>query len=174
MSKAIKIFSFALLFVLAACSAPAATPTPAEPARQLPAITGIPPTFTPLPPGEQLLPTQPVITVTQEPLPTAPTKTPVPFGDTAVELRYTIPELNLDRRLQGGVNSQIILVDETTGKAIKRANQAGVLLELQQALPDLLLTAVPEGCTGCVQVSYELPFAQEEAEGWLQDPTLLA
>lgn len=174
MPKFIRAFILFLPFVLAACSAPAATPTPAEAVRQLPAITGIPPTFTPLPPGEQLLPTQPVITVTQEPLPTVPTKTPVPFGDTAVELRYTIPELNLDRRLQGGINSQIILVDETTGKAIKRANQAGVLLELQQALPDLLLSPVPEGCNGCVHFSYELPFAQEEAEGWLQDPTLLA
>ncbi len=174
MPKLIKAFLFVFLVVLAGCSTPAATPTPAEPVRQLPAITGIPPTFTPLPPGEQLLPTQPVITVTQEPLPTVPTKTPVPFGDTAVELRYTIPELNLDRRLQGGINSQIILVDETTGKAIKRANQAGVLLELQQALPDLLLSPVPEGCSGCVHFSYELPFAQEKAEGWLQDPTLLA
>ncbi len=174
MPKPIKAFLFVFLFVLAGCSTPAATPTPAESVRQLPAITGIPPTFTPLPPGQQLLPTQPVITVTQEPLPTVSTKTPVPFGDTAVEFRYTIPELNLDRRLQGGINSQIILVDETTGQAIKRANQAGVLLELQQALSDLPLSSVPEGCTGCVQFSYDLPFAQEKAEGWLQDPALLA
>ncbi len=175
MPKSIKASLFAFLFILAACSAPAVTPTsPAELARQLPAITGIPPTFTPLPPGTRLLPSRPVVTVTQELRPTMPTKTPVPFGDTAVELRYTIPELNLDRRLQGGVNSQIILVDETTGEALKRANQAGVLLELQQALPNLSLEPVPEGCVGCVQFSYELPFAQEQAAGWLQDPTMLA
>lgn len=175
MPKLPKIFLFTfLLAALAGCVAPPPPPAPTESAPRRPAITGIPPTFTPLPPGTQLLPSRPAVTVTQAPLPTAPTKTPVPFGETAVELRYTIPAINLDRRLQGGVNSQIILVDETTGQAVKRANQAGVLLELQQVLSDLPLAPLPAECPGCVQFSYALPFAQETGEGWLQDAILLA
>lgn len=74
----------------------------------------IPPTFTPLPPGSQLG-TFPVVTVTQAPLPTEVTHTPIPFGANVVEVRLTIPAIGLDRRLQGGVNSQIILVDESSG-----------------------------------------------------------
>lgn len=174
MPKSTKFLLFVLFFILTACGRSTATPAATRAAGDLPALTGLPPTFTPLPPGTQLLPTHPVVTVTQEPLPTLPTSTPVPFGDTAVEIHYTIPALNLDRRLQGGINSQIILVDENTGKALKRSNQAGVMLELQQALPALTLNPVPAECTGCVQLRYELPFAQEQREGWLQDQIMLA
>ncbi|MBK7894724.1 MAG: hypothetical protein IPJ90_07540 [Anaerolineaceae bacterium] len=127
----------------------------------------------PLPPGSEIN-TIPIVTVTQAPLPTQATKTPIPFGANVVELRLTIPSLGLDRRLQGSVNSQIVLVDERTGFAVQRDNQASVLLDLQQVLPELVTTAVPEGCDSCVRITYSLPFSGVEGEGWLRDPVLLA
>ena len=133
----------------------------------------IPPTYTPLPPGSQ--PGNfPVVTVTQAPLPTEVTTTPIPFGANVVELRLSIPAIGLDRRLQGGVNSQIILVDESSGFSVQRDNQAGVLLDLQQVLPDLVLEPVPAGCDTCIRLSYNLPFSGAQGDGWLQDPVLLA
>ncbi len=132
----------------------------------------LPPTFTPPQPFERLFPTFPAVTVTQRPLDA--TSTPIDFGDTAVEVRYTIPMLGLDRRLQGSISSQIIVVDESTGQAIKRNNQGGVLLQLQQVLRELLLPVVPEGCEGCVFISFNLPYAELQEEGWLRDPVMLA
>lgn len=139
----------------------------------VPTAPVIPPTFTPLPPGSEIN-SIPIVTVTQAPLPTQATKTPIPFGANVVELRLTIPSLGLDRRLQGSVNSQIVLVDERTGFAVQRDNQASVLLDLQQVLPELVTTAVPEGCDSCVRITYSLPFSGVEGEGWLRDPVLLA
>jgi hypothetical protein len=136
------------------------------------AVSHLPPTFTPPGPSERLFPTFPAVTVTQRPLPE--TSTPIAFNQTAVELRYVIPILGLDRRLQGSISSQIIVVDETTGQAVERNNQGGVLLQLQQILPELLLPVVPENCEGCVFVSYDLPFAPLHGEGWLRDPVMLA
>ncbi|HUM68821.1 MAG TPA: hypothetical protein PLK31_08250, partial [Chloroflexota bacterium] len=135
-------------------------------------ISHLPPTFTPPNPSDRLFPTFPVVTVTQRPL--AATSTPIDFGETAVEVRYTIPALGLDRRLQGSISSQIIVVDEMTGQAIKRSNQGGVLLQLQQVLREMLLPVVPEGCEGCVFVSYNLPYSERQGEGWLRDPVILA
>lgn len=141
----------------------------------LPAPTApvIPPTYTPLPPGSQVG-VFPVVTVTQAPLPTEVTKTPIPFGANVVEVRLTIPAIGLDRRLQGGVSSQIILVDESSGFSVQRDNQAGVLLDLQRVLPELELEPAPAGCETCIQISYNLPFSSAQGEGWLQDPVLLA
>jgi hypothetical protein len=112
--------------------------------------------------------------VTRTPQPAAVAETPIPFAQTVVELRYTIPALGLDRRLQGNVASQLILVDETTGLALERNNQAGILLELQQALPQTELAPLPDGCDLCVHFEYELPLEDESESGWLQDPVLLA
>lgn len=158
---------------MAACTQPPADS--ATPLADLPVPTApaIPPTFTPLPPGSELN-VIPVVTVTQEPLPTQATNTPIPFGANVVELRLTIPSLGLDRRLQGSVNSQIVLVDENTGFAVQRDNQASVLLDLQQVLPELVTSPVPEGCDTCARVAYSLPFSGVEGEGWLRDPVLLA
>lgn len=133
----------------------------------------IPSTFTP-PPPEERLSNIPVVTVTQAPLPTMETSTPIPFGANVVELRLTIPSIGYDRRLQGSVSSQLIIVDESNGFSVQRDNQASVLLDLQQVLPELVLAAVPEGCESCVQFSYSLPFSGVEGEGWLRDPVLLA
>ena len=105
------------------------------------------------------------------------TNTPGPTVDLAqklVEFRYTVPALNLDRRLEGNVSGTVTVVDETTGIAAILRNRGGVLLELQQALPDLELAPVPEGCDRCVHFSYSLPLEGLEEEGWLQDPVILA
>lgn len=165
------MMSILLLFACNGQELPAATlaltplPTP---------VQHLPPTFTPPQPFERLFPTFPAVTVTQRPLPDRATNTPIPFGDTTVEVQYIIPALGLNRRLQGSVSSQIILVDENTGEAVRRANQAGVLLQLQSTLPGLLLPVVPAGCDTCVYISYDLPYANQRDEGWLRDPVILA
>lgn len=160
------------LAVGAACTNSANETTPLA---EIPIPTSpvIPPTFTPVPIASQFS-SVPVVTVTQEPLPTQATNTPIPFGANVVELRLTIPSLGLDRRLQGSVNSQIILVDEANGFSVQRDNQASVLLDLQQVLPELVLAEVPDGCDTCAAIAYNLPFSGVQAAGWLQDPVLLA
>ena len=137
-------------------------------------VAEIPLTFTPPQPFERFFPTHPVVTVTQPTIPAQPTDTPIPFGDTVVEIQVQVPSIGLDRRLQGSISSQIIIVDEATGQALKRSNQAGVLLDLQQILPELLLPRVPEGCDTCVHISYNLPYGDLQGEGWLRDPVILA
>ena len=158
--------------LLAAC----ANAVPEEPplaTAPVPTAPAIPPTFTPAPPGSDFN-TIPIVTVTQAPLPTMETSTPIPFGSNVVELRLTIPTIGFDRRLQGSVSSQIILVDENNGFSVQRDNQAGVLLDLQQVLSELVLLAVPDECDGCVRLAYNLPFSGVQGEGWLRDPVLLA
>lgn len=166
------ILLIAVAGIVAAC---AETPVEQTPVAELPVATApiIPPTFTPAPPDDRFNPI-PVVTVTQAPLPTVVTNTPIPFGANVVQLRLTIPSLGFDRRLQGGVSSQIILADESNGFFVQRDNQAGVLLDLQRVLPELVLEPVPEGCDSCVHISYDLPFSDVAGEGWLRDAVLLA
>ncbi len=102
------------------------------------------------------------------------TDTPIPFDETVVELRYKVPALALDRRLQGNVANELILVDESTGTAVQRNNQPHIIIELEQALPKLNLIPVPPDCPNCVQLSYSIPLQEESGEGWLQDTRLLA
>jgi hypothetical protein len=159
----------ALLSGLMACAqppAPAATRIVVLPPR--PEIT-LAPTFT------AQATTGPLPSLTPPPpRPTAVADTPVPFTDNAIELFYRIPALGLDRRLQGSVASQIIVADETLGQIRQRSNQAGIMLELRAALPEMVLAPLPEGCDGCVAVAYNMPMDQLEDSGWLQDPVLLA
>jgi hypothetical protein len=164
---------FLLIGLLAACSTvlPESPPVVIAP---IPTAPAIPPTFTPAPPGSQFNPAVPIVTVTQAPLPTIETSTPIPYGANVIELRLRLPAIGLDRRLQGSISSQIILVDESTGFSVQRDNQASVLLDLQQVLPELLLAPVPDGCERCVTLSYSLPFSDVEGTGWLRDPVLLA
>ncbi|MBK6325658.1 MAG: hypothetical protein IPF56_06885 [Chloroflexi bacterium] len=108
------------------------------------------------------------------PRPTAVPSTPIPFADTVFELRYQIPALSLDRRLQGNVASEIVAVDETTGLSRQRSNQAGIMLELRAALPAMKLEPLPADCPGCVSVTYDMPGLDVSGSGWLQDPVLLA
>ena len=166
------LFLILIVSFLAACADDPAEQTPLA---DLPAATPpvIPPTFTPAPPDSQFDPF-PVVTVTQAPLPTQETSTPIPFGANVVEVRLTIPSVGYDRRLQGGVNSQVILVDENNGFSVQRDNQASVLLDLQQVLPALVLEPVPEGCDSCVEITYNLPFSDAQGQGWLRDAVLLA
>jgi hypothetical protein len=127
------------------------------------------PTFTPLPTAGPL----PSITP-PPPRPTAVPNTPIPFDETVVELRYRIPALGLDRRLQGNVAGSIIVVDEANGLARQRSNQAGILLELRSVLPTLSLALLPDDCPACVHVTFALPAQSVTGDGWLQDPVLLA
>ncbi len=107
-----------------------------------------------------------MVTVTQAPLPTEVTHTPIPFGANVVEVRLTIPAIGLDRRLQGGVNSQIILVDESSGFLVQRGNQAGYSSIFSKYCP-LGAGPVPDGCDVCIRLSYNLPFSNAQGDGWL-------
>lgn len=147
----------------ASVSTPAHTSLPPRPPVTLQ------PTFTPQPTAGPL----PSITP-PPPRPTAVPNTPIPFDETVVELRYRIPALDLDRRLQGNVAGSIIVVDEATGLSRQRSNQAGIMLELRSALPGMSLEPLPEGCADCVHVTYAMPAQAVAGDGWLQDPVLLA
>ncbi|MCA9927340.1 MAG: hypothetical protein KC419_02640 [Anaerolineales bacterium] len=166
-----KCWFWVSFLLLIGCGAAPEGPTQVPPPLVLPSPQPVPPTFTPGP--VQAFPS-PTPAPTREPQATAVSDTPIPFENTVVELRYQIPAINLDRRLQGNIASQIILIDETTGQGQQRNNQAAVLLQLQQTLKDLELAPVPEGCDRCVQFSFELPLADISASGWLQDVTLLS
>lgn len=168
--KQLLLLTVLLLSGLGCVRRPEAVPA-TSPAVVMPTFStrDLPATFTPAATVLGLTPT-PLATAT----PVGPTPTPIDFTQTAVELRYLIPALNLERRLQGNIASQIIFVDETGGRALQRSNQARVLLDLQQVLPTLALTPLPEGCDRCVYVAYALPLAGQTGAGWLQDPVLLA
>lgn len=116
----------------------------------------------------------PAANVTSTPAPTPSPESTVDFEQPVVELRYRIPSLQLDRRLEGDVSGRVTVVDETRGLAAIRQNQGGVLLELQSVLPTLELDSLPADCETCVALSYALPVEGAAGEGWLQDPVLLA
>lgn len=145
-------------------TAPANTPQEAITPRQA-EIPTLYPTFTPV--AAQATPTQA--------MPATPTAGPsLDFSQKAVEFRYRIPALGLDRRLEGTIGAEITVVDETTGLASILQNQTGVMLELQQTLPELELEAMPEDCDRCVAFSYDLSLEGVSDEGWLRDPVILA
>jgi hypothetical protein len=96
------------------------------------------------------------------------------FSDPVIYLEYKIPALGLDRRLEGNVSSQITVIDQAREVTVQRSNQGNVLLELQQTLPQISLSPLPEGCDACVYFQYEFPLSQESGEGWLQDPVINA
>lgn len=161
------------LLLLAACSEPTNNETVA--------IDETTVTIAPTP-TELILPTLlPTFTrPVAQPSPTSnirPTATPradVDFSEIVVEIRYTIPALALDRRIEGTVVGQITIVDETTGLAAIRQNQGDILIDLQGSLPSLNLVPVPAGCELCVYLEYNLPFSDSAASGWLQDEIMLA
>lgn len=156
-----------LVMALGACRSPSPLPDQlsATIASDL-ALTYTPPATRPQPSATPALPGSPT---------DMPTATPtIPFDATVVELRMRIPAVGFDRRLQGNVQGDIVLVDEAAGTAVQRNNQSGILIQLQQILPGLALTDLPAGCTTCVEVSYNLPFDGLSGQGWLQDERLLA
>jgi hypothetical protein len=159
---------FTLIF-LVSCGTPANESTPsAIMPTPLPPVT-LAPTYTPAA-TQGALPT-----ITPPPArETAVPNTPIPFDETVVQLRYQIPLLGLDRRLQGNVANQIIVVDEVNGRSIQRNNEGSIMFELRQALSKMELESMPEGCPGCVFVEYELTDAGLTGSGWLRDPVLLA
>jgi hypothetical protein len=129
------------------------------------------PTFTPLPDVSQLPTWTPVPDLpqaTEEPVAT------INFSDPVIQLEYKIPALGLDRRLEGNISSQIVVIDQLRQRTVQRSNQGNILLELQQTLPQIALSPLPDGCNACVYLHYELPLSQEGREGWLQDPVISA
>ncbi len=124
------------------------------------------PTRTPLPTS---LPTE-----TIPPFPTDVPNTPIAFDQTVVELTYKIPTIGLERSMRANVSSVLELTDDATGDVVTLRDQIGVIYELQRALPELSLGAVPEECPSCVQLSYNLPLAKLQDQGWLTDTQMLA
>jgi hypothetical protein len=165
-----------LVLFLAGCNQPddLAGPAAAVPdgsiATPLPAVTRLLPTLYPTASPQPTASATPPVTRPA----TAVPDTPVAFDRPVVVLTYRIPALGLDRRLTGNLASQIEAIDEVTGQTVARQNQAGILLELQQALSALELSELPEECDFCVQLSYELPLSEISAEGWLEDVQFLA
>lgn len=159
-----------IFLLLAACSQPPAETPESDDAEVRPQLTpdAIPtlyPTFT-RPSATQ--------TATAVPQDTPTPRSTIDFEQPVVEFRYRIPALQLDRRLEANVNGEITVVDETVGLASMRQNQGGILLELQDALPELELEPLPADCDGCVAFSYSLPIDGVSDEGWLRDPVMLA
>jgi hypothetical protein len=162
---------FITLFGLVGClNQPASTPAPIVPT--LAPFRTLVPTFTPLPNVAQLTTPTPD---PNRPQPTAaPSATPIDFEARVIEFRLIVPAIGLDRRLEANVASQITIVDEMTQTAVQRANQASIVLELQNNLPELDLQPIPDGCASCVYFEYSLPFSDASGQGWLQDPIILA
>lgn len=115
----------------------------------------------------------PLPTDTRPPLPSAATSTPVNFDQLVVDLRYAVPAIGLERTLSGDVAGRLKLTDKAIDFEVEQRNQAGVLLELQQSLPDLTLGQLPEDCDLCVWLEYELPLTGDMDEGWLLDDRML-
>lgn len=160
---------FIVLLLVACSQPPAETPEPDDADRRpqltREAIPTLYPTFT-RPSATE--------TATAVPQDTPTPRSTIDFEQPVVEFRYRIPALQLDRRLEANVNGEITVVDETVGLASMRQNQGGILLELQDALPELELEPVPANCDSCVAFSYSLPIDGVSDEGWLQDPVMLA
>ena len=115
--------------------------------------------------------------VPTEPLPTStprPTATPIDFSELVVEVHFSVPGLGLERSLVGNVSSQLELTDETTDQMVTVTDAPGIMFELQQSLPEVALSELPDGCDLCVRLSYDLFLTGESGEGWLEDPVLLA
>ncbi|HSM56390.1 MAG TPA: hypothetical protein VK879_09580 [Candidatus Sulfomarinibacteraceae bacterium] len=119
-------------------------------------------------------PASPAATATATFAPTPSPQSTVDFEQPVIEFHYQIPALALDRRLEASVGGRVTVVDETQGVAAIRENQGGILLELQEALPQLELPPVPANCESCVSFSYELPLAEASRQGWLTDTVMLA
>ncbi len=100
--------------------------------------------------------------------------TSVNFEQPVVEVRYQIPALGLDREIVGNVSGQIEIIDRASGNRLMKRDQAGVILQLQQILPQVDMETPPEDCRLCVLLDFELPMANQSGSGWLQNIQLLA
>lgn len=119
-------------------------------------------------------PPVPSPTDTRPPQPTTVPATEVPFDQVVADVRYSIPVLNLDRRIRGNVAGEIEIIDEETSTSVTLRNRAGVLLEMQQALPRATIEESTTACEACVYIEYRLPLTEQAGEGWLNDVQMLA
>lgn len=176
---------FLAIFLLLIGALAACTQQPAQPTLPGGQVTAGPtatagPTNTPLvlptlyPTDTRPAAVTPTTAPTRPPAPTAASGEEVDLAAIAVNVRYTIPLLGLDRRIEATFGGTVQVVDEVTGLVAVRQNQRPTVDELETALTGLELEPVPEDCSGCVRVSYELPLQDEAGEGWLRDPVLLA
>ena len=163
-----------LLVLLGGCvSPPTAVPDSEANTAVLAPATAVPlptlyPTDTPADSRpNQAQPTQPPPTAVASP-------TPFDFSQPVIKLQYSIPALQLDRRLEGTVASTIRLLDITSDQQVDLRDQSRVLLQLQDALANIELTDLPADCDRCVQITYDLPLSEQSGSGWLQDDILLA
>lgn len=169
-----KLLWLAVGLFVAGCGltgSPAGPEDDQAPPQQAPASTAIalPTLYPSATPPATALPTE-----TRPVRPTEPPDTPVAFDQVSVELQYSIPGLDLNRKLVGNVSGQLEITDETTGRVAARNNQPGILIEMQQALPRVTLEELPAQCDLCVQLAYRLPLGDVEASGWLTDVQMLA
>lgn len=168
------LLTITLCFFLIGCSTPNPAPeatTETSGLLPLPTVQSVPPTFTPS--GAQPVPTPSPIP-TQAVQATDVPATPIPFDDVVLTAQMRIPAIGYDRRLEGNIGSELIFVDESAARGQYRVRQAVILIELQQALADLVLAPVPPDCDECVELSVTFPLEEVEVSGWLQDPVLMA
>lgn len=168
---AVGVMGLLALFFVSCQTAPTVTPLPTrlvvavDPAQPL---ATLPPTFTP---GRPVTPSP---LDTRPPLTPSPSNTPIDFSQPVLTVRYTIPAVGLDRRLAVTVAGNMTFEDGYTGRTNQLTNQTRALLEMQTVLTNLTLLPVPEGCSTCVQFSFELPIEGKSGSGWLQQDILLA
>ncbi len=173
--KAAFILVIALIFFV--IMLPGCNNTPIEPPTHIPSNQDEPmPTVRIIPtlyPTATRLPlVEPTITTPKKPIEV--TSTPINFEQVVVDIRYAIPAISMDRRIVGNVSSRIEVIDQVSGESIMIPNQPGILLELQQVLEQIELEELPDDCSMCVTLEYNLPLAAKEETGWLQDVQLLA
>jgi hypothetical protein len=169
--KKLFVIGLLALFLVSCQTSSTTTPPPTPPAilfdPSLPVPT-LPPTFTP---GRPVTPSP---LDTRPPLTPQPTNTPIDFSQPVLTVRYVIPAVGLDRSLAINVAGNVSFEDVNTGRTNHLNNQTSVALELQGILTNLILLPLPEGCTTCVQFSFELPVEGKSGSGWLQQDILLA
>jgi hypothetical protein len=162
---------FGAIGLVSACGGEAA-PEPPATEQAAPIAQGIRVLPTLYPTATQFPSPAPVATSTPQPT-SAPT-TEVAFDQLVVDVTYTIPALDLNRRIRGNVAGEIEVSDESTGASVTLKNRPGVIVEMQQALPQATIDDLPADCDSCVQIGYELPLTNQSGQGWLRDTQLLA
>ncbi len=132
---------------------------------------GLAPTFTPIQPATPLPIKTAVFNSSPDETAVLPT---LPPDQILVNLRYALPEIGLDRSLQGNAAGHIVIRDNVTEASAESANLDNIIAEMVHVLPETELEPLSEPCPTCLFLSYELPLTGETGEGWLHDQRLAA